>query len=142
MSKGFRIGVDLGGTKIEGAALDCRGAVQCRRRTATPAGNHSGTIEAITSMVAEIEQQIGGKGSVGIGMPGAISAATGLVKNANSTWLNGRPLRQDLEAALRRPVRLAMTPIALPFPKRSMALPPAVELCLASFSVPGLGAGS
>ena len=107
MKRKFRIGIDLGGTKIEGAALDACGAVRVRRRVPTPAGDYRGTIAAIVSTVAAIEQEIGGQATVGIAMPGAISSATGLVKNANSTCLNGRPLQQDLETALARPVRLA-----------------------------------
>ena len=103
----FRIGIDLGGTKIEAAAVDRLGAVCARRRVATPWGNYRGTIEAITALVQATEQQIGEIATIGIGIPGAISPITGLVKNANSTWLIGRPLRQDLEAALRRPIRLA-----------------------------------
>jgi fructokinase len=107
MKRKFRIGIDLGGTKIEGAALDTGGAVRVRHRVPTPAGDYGGTIAAIVSTVAAIEREIGGPATVGITMPGAISPATGLVKNANSTCLNGRPLQQDLETALARPVRLA-----------------------------------
>jgi fructokinase len=107
MTTGFRIGVDLGGSKIEGAAIDASSEVRLRRRLPTPAGDYHGTISAIGSVVADIERQIGAPASVGIGMPGAISPATGLVKNANSSWLNGRPLQHDLEMALGRPVRLA-----------------------------------
>ncbi len=103
----FRIGIDLGGTKTEGVALDAAGSVRARRRLDTPVGDYSGTIAMIVAIVAAVEQQIGQGASVGVGMPGAISPATGLVKNANSTWLNGRPLQHDLEAALGRPVRLA-----------------------------------
>src|SRR5438270_6411981 len=77
------------------------------RRTATPAGDYAGTIAAIAGLVAGIEQEIGARASVGIGIPGTIVAATGLVKNANSTWLIGRPLGDDVEAALGRPVRFA-----------------------------------
>ena len=102
-----RIGIDLGGTKIEAAAVDRLGAVYARRRVATPSGNYRGTIEAVTALVQATEQQIGETAAIGIGIPGAISPITGLVKNANSTCLNGRPLRQDLEAALERPIRLA-----------------------------------
>jgi fructokinase len=107
MASGFRIGIDLGGTKVEAAAVNRLGAVCARRRVATPSGNYRGTIEAITALVQVIEQQIGETAAIGIGIPGAISPITGLVKNANSTWLIGRPLRQDLEAALKRPIRLA-----------------------------------
>ncbi len=103
----FRIGIDLGGTKIEAAALDEGGVMRLRRRTPTPAGDYAGTIAAIAWLVAGIEQEIGARASVGIGIPGTIVAATGLVKNANSTWLIGRPLGHDVEAALGRPVRFA-----------------------------------
>ncbi|HEV2303047.1 MAG TPA: ROK family protein [Stellaceae bacterium] len=107
MASGFRIGVDLGGTKIEAAAIDRAGAVELRRRVATPAGDYRATIAAVAGLVRDIEEALGRSATVGIGMPGAISPATGLVKNANSTWLNGRPLGRDLEAALGRAVRLA-----------------------------------
>jgi fructokinase len=107
MSSRFRIGVDLGGTKIEGAALDRSGAARFRQRVATPSGDYRATLEAISGLVRAIERKIGHTASVGIGMPGTISPATGLVKNANSTCLIGRPLQSDLEAALGRPVRLA-----------------------------------
>ena len=107
MTTRFRIGIDVGGTKIEGAALDGSGAVCVRRRKLTPAGDYRATIAAIRAIVAGIEQDLGLSASVGIGIPGAISPASGLVKNANSTWLNGRPLQRDLETALARPVRLA-----------------------------------
>jgi fructokinase len=103
----YRIGIDLGGTKIEAAALDERGGMCLRRRIPTPAGDYAGTIATIVALVAGIEQEIGSRASVGIGIPGTIVAATGLVKNANSTWLIGRPLGRDVEAALGRPVRFA-----------------------------------
>jgi fructokinase len=103
----YRIGVDLGGTKIEGAAIDISGAPHFRQRVATPAGDYRATLEAVSVLVRTIEREIGQTASVGVGMPGAISPATGLVKNANSTCLIGRPLQHDLEAALGRPIRLA-----------------------------------
>jgi fructokinase len=102
-----RIGIDLGGTKIEGAAVDASGSVRVRRRVATPAGNYHATIDTIVGLVGSIEREIGATASVGIGIPGAVSPVTGLVKNANSTWLIGRPLQRDLETALGRPTRLA-----------------------------------
>jgi fructokinase len=107
MAAAYRIGVDLGGTKIEGAAVDATGAVHGRRRLPTPVGDYGATIAAIAAIVVAIEQDLGAAASVGVAMPGAISPASGLVKNANSTCLIGRPLQADLEAALRRPVRLA-----------------------------------
>jgi fructokinase len=102
----MRIGLDLGGTKIEAIALDDEGRERFRRRVPCPRGDYDATIEAVASLVGAAEEAAG-PGSVGIGMPGAISPATGLVKNANSTWLNGRPLAEDLRARLARPVRLA-----------------------------------
>jgi fructokinase len=102
----MRIGIDLGGTKIEVISLDRNGRERFRKRVPSPRGDYEGTIEAVAALVAEAERAAG-LGSVGIGMPGAISPATGLVKNANSTWLNGRPLAEDLTDRLSRPVRLA-----------------------------------
>ena len=102
----MRIGVDVGGTKIEAIALDPEGRERFRRRIAAPRGDYSATVDAIAGLVAEAEAAAGA-GTVGLGIPGAISPATGLVKNANSTWLNGRPLSRDLAAALGREVRLA-----------------------------------
>src|SRR6266403_4040249 len=107
MSARFRIGIDLGGTKIEGAAIDACGSVRFRHRVATPSRDYQGTIDAIIALIRMIEQEIGTTAPVGIGIPGAVSPATGLIKNANSTWLIGRPLQRDLESALRRPTRLA-----------------------------------
>ena len=106
MSADVRIGVDLGGTKIEAIALDAAGVEVFRRRVATPKGDYDATVDAVRQLVEVAETAAGGRGRVGIGMPGAISPATGLVKNANSTWLIGRPLREDLARALARPVRL------------------------------------
>jgi fructokinase len=101
-----RIGIDLGGTKIEAIALDGDGHERFRRRVPAPRDSYDATLRAIVSLVDEAEKVIGGA-TVGIGMPGVISPATGLVKNANSTWLNGRPLREDLTRILGRRVRLA-----------------------------------
>jgi fructokinase len=103
----FRIGIDLGGTKIEAAALDDRGAMHLRQRVPTPVGDYAGTVAAIATLVSRIESEIGAGASVGIAIPGTIVSATGLVKNANSVWLNGKPLGRDVEAALGRPVRFA-----------------------------------
>ncbi|KAA0253490.1 MAG: ROK family protein [Acidobacteria bacterium] len=101
----MRIGIDLGGTKIEGLSLADDGRELCRLRVATPR-DYDGTLGAVASVVAELEAAAGARGTVGVGMPGAVSPATGLVKNANSTWLIGRPLGADLEERLGRPVRL------------------------------------
>jgi fructokinase len=102
----LRIGVDLGGTKIEVAILDGRGEICYRQRRDTPAGDYAATIEAIGAAVEAAERESGGPCSVGIATPGAASLETGFMKNANSTWLNRRPLKQDLEARLRREVRI------------------------------------
>jgi fructokinase len=103
----MRIGIDLGGTKIEGAALDHGGGVALRRRVPTPADDYAATIRAVRDLVLGIERELGTTASVGIGMPGALSPATGLVKNSNSTCLNGRPFDRDVMAALGREVRFA-----------------------------------
>jgi fructokinase len=98
----LRIGVDLGGTKIEALALDAAGSEVFRKRVPTPRGDYAATLAAIAGLVKEA-----GDGTVGVGIPGALSRVTGLVKNANSTWLIGKPLQQDLEKAIGREVRLA-----------------------------------
>jgi len=103
----MRIGIDLGGTKIEGIALDDAGQELARHRVATPRGDYDGTLRAVRELVDRLEGDQPGRASVGVGMPGAISPATGLVKNANSTWLIGRPFDLDLARALSRPVRVA-----------------------------------
>ena len=103
----MRIGIDLGGTKIEGLALGSDGAELARRRVATPQGDYPATLSAVRDLVVALERETGASGSVGVGTPGAISPATGLIKNANSTCLNGQPLDRDLAVALDRPVRLA-----------------------------------
>jgi fructokinase len=95
----MQIGIDLGGTKIEAIGLEADRLPAVRRRVATPR-NYAGAIDAITDLVAEIEREARRPGSVGVGIPGVVSHATGLVKNANSTWLNGKPLLADLETRL------------------------------------------
>jgi fructokinase len=102
----MRIGVDLGGTKIEGIALDESREV-ARRRIDTPRDDYAKTVAAITSIVADLERVAGARGTVGVGIPGTLAPDTGLVKNANSTWLLGRPLKTDLEHALSREIRMA-----------------------------------
>ncbi len=103
----LRIGVDLGGTKTEAIALDGSGRELKRLRMPTPRDDYDGTIERIAGLVKEIETILGETGTVGVGIPGTIIAATGLVKNANSVWLNGRPLAEDLSRVLKREVRCA-----------------------------------
>ncbi|HUK61337.1 MAG TPA: ROK family protein [Stellaceae bacterium] len=103
----MRIGIDLGGTKIEGAALDRVGQVVVRRRVPTPPDDYDATVRAVCDLARGIEAEVGEACSVGVGMPGAISPATGLVKNSNSTWLNGRRFDQNIAAALEREIRFA-----------------------------------
>lgn len=102
----MRIGIDLGGTKIEGVALGGSGEELARRRIPTPREDYEGTLDAIASLVAFLEGRAGARGSVGVGIPGALSPATGFVKNANSTWLIGRPFDEDLSRLLGREVRV------------------------------------
>ena len=100
--------IDLGGTKIEAIALDRDGGERAKLRRPSPRGDYPGTLAAIAKLVGDVESAAGvGRSPVGVGMPGAISPATGLVKNANSTWLNGQPFDKDLAVALGRPLRLA-----------------------------------
>jgi fructokinase len=101
----MRIGIDLGGTKIEAIAIDGSSEL-LRRRIAAPRGDYAATIAAVRDLVASIEREVGTKGTVGVGIPGAISRVSGLVKNANSTWLIGHAFDRDLEHALDRPVRV------------------------------------
>jgi fructokinase len=103
----MRIGVDLGGTKIEVLALDHDGAELLRERVATPRESYQSVIDAISQLVLGAEANLGRKGTVGVAMPGIVSPKTGLVKNANSVVLIGHPLDRDLSAALGRPVRAA-----------------------------------
>jgi fructokinase len=103
----LRVGIDLGGTKIEGLALSPDGREIARLRVATPAGDYVATLAAIVSVVERLESATGARVAVGIGIPGTISPATGLIKNANSVCLIGHALDKDLERLLARPVRLA-----------------------------------
>ncbi|MFO1323847.1 MAG: ROK family protein [Burkholderiales bacterium] len=110
MAQRYRLGIDLGGTKIEIVALDADGAERLRHRVPTPQGDYDGTLAAIAGLVAETERRLGvpaGSASIGIGTPGSLSRATGLLRNSNSVCLNGRPFRTDLEARVGRAIRIA-----------------------------------
>jgi fructokinase len=105
-SGSLRLGVDLGGSKIEIAALDARGAELLRRRVPTPQGDYGGILAAVAALVVEAERELGERGTVGVGTPGSISRATGLLRGSNSVCLNGQPIRRDLERVLGRAVRI------------------------------------
>lgn len=100
-----RIGIDWGGTKIEGLAMDADGVELQRVRIPTPRHDYHASVRVTAELVADLEREVGPTGPVGIGIPGTIVPATGLVKNANSTWLNGKPFEKDLAAAMGREVR-------------------------------------
>lgn len=102
----MRLGVDFGGTKIEGALLDSTGEILFRQRVPNP-GDYQAAVRAVADLAARIEQQTGARAAtVGVAMPGSLSPLTGLVRNANSVWLNGKPFFEDLKAVLARPVRV------------------------------------
>ncbi len=103
----MRIGIDLGGSKITGIVLDALGRECARERIATPTGDYAATVAAVVSLVGMLETGAGTRCHVGVGTPGAVSKATGLMKNCNSTCLNGRPLHADLQRALAREIRIA-----------------------------------
>ena len=103
----MRIGIDLGGTKIEGVVLADNGAVLARQRISTPGNHYLSILDAVSGLVADLENQVATTCSVGIGTPGAASTVTGLMKNCNTTCLNGRPLAEDLSQKLSRTVRIA-----------------------------------
>ncbi len=102
-----RIGIDLGGSKIEGIVLQDDGRISDRRRVPTPAGDYQGTLDAVASLVSTLEHACSRRCPVGVGTPGALSPVTGRLRNANSTCLNGQALDRDLGARLDRPVRIA-----------------------------------
>jgi fructokinase len=102
-----RIGIDLGGTKIEGVLMSGEGEILRRRRVPTPRGRYRATLEAIRDLIDELAEGIPAPPRVGIGTPGAVSPATGLIKNANSAWLNGKPLARDLQRLIEREARFA-----------------------------------
>jgi fructokinase len=141
MATSIRIGVDFGGTKLEVIALAADGRELYRKRTATPAGDYDGQIAAVVALVAELEQAVGAIGTIGVGIPGAISPATGLIKNANSTWLIGRPLDRDLARALGRPVRLQNDANCLAVSEAADGAAAGAEVVFAAILGTGVGAG-
>jgi fructokinase len=149
MTGRIRIGIDLGGTKIEGLALDAGGAELARLRIPTPKHDYAATVQAIAGMVGDLEGRVArGAGavsdelaSVGVGIPGTLVPATGLVKNANSTWIIGRPLERDLSAALGRPVRCANDANCLAVSEATDGAAAGAELAFAVILGTGCGGG-
>lgn len=107
MDTSIRLGIDLGGTKIEIIALGSDGSEILRRRVATPRNDYWETLQCISNLIDESESRLQIQCSIGIGTPGAISPATGLVKNSNSVWLNGQPLKHDLQVLLQREIKVS-----------------------------------
>ena len=148
MTERIRIGIDLGGTKIEGLALDQSGAELARLRIPTPQHDYPATVQAIAGVVHDLERRAGGLASrgggqatVGVGMPGTIVPATGLFKNANSTWLNGQPFERDLSLALGRPVRCANDANCLAVSEATDGAAEGAELVFAVILGTGCGGG-
>jgi len=137
----MRIGIDLGGTKIELVALDEDGVERFRRRVPTPQGNYRATLQAIAGLVRDAERAIGCTASVGIGTPGSLSPVTGLIRNANSTCLNGQPLQQDLEALLQRSLRLANDANCLAMSEATDGAGAGAEVVFAVILGTGVGGG-
>ncbi len=138
----LRLGIDLGGTKIEIAALDGQGAFVLRERVPTPQGDYAATLRAIADLVARAEGTLGQRGlPLGIGIPGSLSPLDGLVRNANSTVLNGQPLQQDLEKLLNRPLRLANDANCLALSEATDGAGAGAAVVFAAILGTGVGAG-
>ena len=138
----LRLGIDLGGTKIEIAALDAAGAFVLRERVATPQGDYRATLAAITHLVRAAEVQLGVQGlPLGVGIPGSLSPVTGRVRNANSTVLNGQALQQDLEAALQRPIWLENDANCLALSEATDGAGAGLGVVFAAILGTGVGAG-
>ena len=140
MTPPLRLGIDLGGTKIEAAVLDGHGAVRWRERVATPAGDYGATLEAVAALADAARRAVGADVTIGIGHPGTLTAA-GRIKNANSTCLNGRPLQPDLEARLAQPVRLANDANCLALSEATDGAGAGADVVFAVILGTGVGAG-
>lgn len=137
----MRIGIDFGGTKIEAIALDSDGTELRRKRISTPRQDYDGCVRSVTELVTELEADLEQRGSVGIGIPGCISPATGLIKNANATWLIGRDLRGDLERSLARPLRVENDANCLAVSEATDGAAASVRLVFAVIIGTGAGGG-
>ena len=137
----FRLGIDLGGTKTEVAVLDSEGRFVLRRRADSPRHDYRATIGLLARLVREAEAEVGETCSVGLGIPGTLSPATGLVKNANSAWLNGQPLLQDLQGVLDRPVRIQNDANCLAMSEAADGAGAGAHCVLALILGTGVGAG-
>lgn len=137
----MRIGIDLGGTKIEIVALGDAMAELRRRRVPTPRGDYAATIAAIAGLVHDTERELAVRGSVGVGTPGALSKRTGRIKNANSTWLIGKPLREDLERALGREIRMTNDANCLALSEATDGAARGADLVFAAILGTGVGGG-
>jgi len=137
----IRIGVDLGGTKIEALALNPDGRELTRHRVATPRFDYDATVGAVVNLVTSIESQTNRRGSLGIAIPGTISSKTGRVKNANSTWLNGKPFDRDLRESLGREVRMANDANCLAVSEATDGAGAGKHLVFAAILGTGCGAG-
>jgi fructokinase len=136
----IEVGVDFGGTKIEAAALAPDGAFLSRLRAPNP-GRYDDALEVVRDLVERVEKQAGGRGTVGVGAPGSVSPRTGVVRNANSTWLNGRTFREDLERALGRPVCLANDANCLALSEAADGAAVGARTCYAVILGTGCGGG-
>lgn len=137
----MRIGIDLGGTKIEIIALDSAGTTLARRRVATPQGDYAGTLATVAGLVTGVENELGQRGTLGIGTPGALSRVSGRIKNANSTCLNGQPLLDDLQALLGREVRIANDANCLALSEASDGAAAGAEVVFGVILGTGVGGG-
>ncbi len=139
--KRFRLGIDLGGTKIEIVALDSRGGELLRRRIPTPQGDYRATLAAVVNLVRAAERELSAEGSVGIGTPGSMSRATGLLRGCNSVCLNGRPLRGDLEALLHREIRITNDANCFALSEASDGAAAGADVVFGAILGTGVGAG-
>jgi len=136
-----RLGIDLGGTKIEIIALDERGLPRLRRRVPTPAGDYAATLATLSDLVTDAERELGCAATVGIGTPGSVSRATGLLRGCNSVCLNGQPLKRDLETMLRREVRIANDANCFALSEASDGAGKGAEVVFGAILGTGVGAG-